>query len=130
MSFPAITPTSRKFTAPRWPTKAFVSQSGTTTRRLYGSLPSQADLQLTYRNITDEQAGQIVDHYQSLKGPMTEAGLPSETWIGAGKDLKKFLNLVAYGPQVKWYFAGAPTVDSIFPGVSTVQVKLIGEIRD
>ena len=129
MGFPAITPSSRKFTAPRWPTKTFVSQAGTTTRRLYGSLPSQADLQLTYRNITDDQASAILAHYQSLKGPMSKADLPNQTWDGASTDLKKQLNVSNYS-DVDWYFAAAPTVDSIFPGISTVQVRLIGEIRD
>ena len=130
MDYPAITPTSRDFTAPRWPTKAFVSQAGTTTRRLCGSLPSQADLKLTYRNISDDQAGEIVSHYQSLKGPMGVVALPPETWMGASSDLKKYLNLTEYGAKVQWYFAAAPAVASVFPGVSTVQVKLIGEIRD
>ena len=129
MPYPAITPTSRKFTPPRWPTKAFVSQAGTTTRRLYGSLPSQADLQLTYRNITDDQASAILAHYQSLMGPMSKAGLPSETWEGASTSLSNQLNVADYS-DVDWYFAAAPTVNSVFPGVSTVQVKLIGEIRD
>ena len=129
MAYPAITPTSRKFIAPRWPTKAFVSQAGTTTRRLYGSKPAQADLQLTYRNITDNQASAIVEHYQSLKGPMVKAALPSETWEGASPNLRKQFDVSDYA-DVDWYFASAPTVDSVFPGVSTVQVKLIGEIRD
>ena len=129
MTYPAITSSSRKFTAPRWPTKAFVSQAGTTTRRLYGSKPAQADLQLTYRNVTDDQASAILDHYQSLKGPMSKAGLPSETWDGASTELSKQLDVSDYS-DVDWYFAAAPTVDNIFPGVSTVQVKLIGEIRD
>ena len=129
MAFPAITPSSRKFAAPKWPTKAFVSQAGTTTRRLYGSKPSQADLQLTYRNITDDEASAILEHYQKLKGPMSEADLSDQTWDGASGDLKKWLNVSKYS-DVDWYFAAAPTVDSVFPGVSTVQVKLIGEIRD
>ena len=128
MPYPAITPSSRKFVPPKWPTKAFVSQAGTTTRRLYGSLPSQAELQLTYRNITDDQASAILAHYQSLKGPMSKATLPNQTWDGASTDLKKQLNVSNYS-DVDWYFAAAPTVDSIFPGVSTVQVRLIGEIR-
>ena len=129
MPYPAITPSSRKFTAPRWPTKAFVSQAGTTTRRLYGSKPAQADLQLTYRNVTDDQASAILDHYQSLKGPMAKAVLPPETWFGSSTKLSKQLDVSDYS-NVDWYFAAAPAVDSIFPGVSTVQVRLIGEIRD
>ena len=128
MAFPAITPSSRKFVPPKWPTKAFVSQAGTTTRRLYGSKPALADLQLTYRNVTDDQASAILAHYQSLKGPMSKAKLPNQTWDGASTDLKKQLNVSNYS-DVDWYFAAAPTVDSIFPGVSTVQVRLIGEIR-
>lgn len=129
MPYPAITPTSRKFVAPRWPTKAFVSQAGTTTRRLYGSEPAQADLQLIYRNIGDDDAAAIVGHYDDCKGPITSASLPDATWDGASSDLRSFLRLDDYGANIDWYFASPPNVDNIFPGVSTVQVKLIGEIR-
>ena len=129
MPYPAITPPSRRFVPPKWPTKAFVSQAGTTTRRLYGNKPAQADLQLTYRNVTDDQASAILEHYQSLKGPMNKAVLPSETWDGASTSLSNQIDISDYA-DIDWYFAAAPIVDNVFPGISTVQVKFIGEIRN
>ena len=129
MTYPAITPSSRQFKAPSFPVTAVVSQSGATTRRLWGSRPVQAELSMTYRNVTDDQAAAIVGHYDDCKGPITKASLPDATWDGASSDLRKYIELNEYGTGIDWYFAAAPTVDSIFPGVSTVQVKLIGEIR-
>ena len=129
MTYPAITPSSRQFKAPSFPVTAVVSQSGATTRRLWGSRPVQAELSLTYRNIGDDDAAAIVGHYDDCKGSITKASLPDATWDGASSDLKSYLKLDDYGTGIDWFFAATPTVDNIFPGVSTVQVKLIGEIR-
>ena len=129
MAYPSITPSSRQFKAPQFPVTSVVSQSGATTRRLWGSRPVQAELSLTYRNITDDQAAAIVEHYDDCKGSITKATLTAETWDGASADLKKYIKLNEYGKGIDWYFVSPPTVDNIFPGVSTVQVKLIGEIR-
>ena len=129
MSYPVITPSSRQFKAPQFPVTSVVSQSGATTRRLWGSRPVQAELSMTYRNITDDQAAAIVGHYNDCKGSITKVTLPDATWDGASSDLKSYLKLDDYGTGIDWFFAATPTVDNIFPGVSTVQVKLIGEIR-
>ena len=129
MTYPAITPSSRQFKAPQFPVTAVVSQSGATTRRLWGSRPVQAELSLTYRNVTDDQAAAIVGHYDDCRGSITKATLTDETWDGASSELKKYLKLNDYGTGIDWFFASPPTVDNIFPGVSTVQVKLVGEIR-
>ena len=129
MAYPAITPSSRQFKAPQFPVTAVVSQSGATTRRLWGSRPVQAELSLTYRNIGDDDAAAIVGHYDDCKGSIAKASLPNATWDGASADLKSYLKLDDYGTGIDWFFSSAPTVNGVFPGVSTVQVKLIGEIR-
>ena len=129
MTYPAITPSSRQFKAPQHPVTAVVSQSGATTRRLWGSRPVQAELSLTYRNIGDDDAAAIVGHYDDCKGSITKVSLPDATWDGASSDLKSYLKLDDYGTGIDWFFSSAPTVNGVFPGVSTVQVKLIGEIR-
>ena len=129
MMYPAITPSTRQFKAPKYAVTAVVSQSGATTRRLWGSRPVQAELSLTYRNIGDDDAAAIVGHYDDCKGSIAKASLPNATWDGASADLKSYLKLDDYGTGIDWFFSAAPMVDSVFPGVSTVQVKLIGEIR-
>ena len=129
MMYPAITPSTRQFKAPKYAVTAVVSQSGATTRRLWGSRAVQAELSLTYRNIGDDDAAAIVGHYEDCKGSIIKATLTDETWDGASADLKKYIKLNEYGKGIDWYFVSPPTVDNIFPGVSTVQVKLIGEIR-
>jgi len=129
MAYPAITPSSRRFKAPQFPVTAVVSQSGATTRRLWGSRAVQAELSMTYRNIPDDQAALIVEHYDDCNGPITAATLPDATWNGASADLQSFMKLDDYGTGIDWYFSNAPTVNNVFPGISTVQVAFIGEIR-
>lgn len=129
MAYPAITPSSRQFKAPEWPVTAVTSQSGATSRRLWGSRAVKAELSMTYRNVPDDQAAAIVECFDDQRGPMVAVPLPAETWSGASTELQKWMKLGEYGAGISWYFANAPTVNNIFPGVSTVQVKLVGEIR-
>ena len=129
MTFPNITPSKRQFKAPEWPVTSVNSQSGATSRRLWGSRGVKAELSLSYRNITDDQASMIVECYDGQKGPMLAVALPAATWSGASADLQKWMKLDEYGAGIDWYFQESPTVDSVFPGVSTVQVRLVGEIR-
>ena len=129
MAYPTITPSSRQFKAPEWPVTAVTSQSGATSRRLWGSRPAQAELSMTYRNITDDQAEGIVKCFDDQKGPMVAVPLPDETWSGASAELQNWMKLSNYGAGISWYFSSVPTVTNIFPGISTVQVKLVGEIR-
>jgi hypothetical protein len=77
VELPENVPTSRTFTAPRWPTSSSRSQSGVNTIRLWGSQPSQATLALSYVNISDADAARFIRRYNSAKGPITEVTLPS-----------------------------------------------------
>jgi hypothetical protein len=130
IAFPAIEPTSRSFTAPRWPTSGITSQSGVTTRRLWGSRPSQAQLSLSFDNISDDNAGLIVAAYNSAKGATTELTLPAVLFNGASAALTGWMNTTSTGAGMKWFFAeDPPTVESVAPGRSSVRVALVAELR-
>jgi hypothetical protein len=130
VTFPTLEPTSRSFVAPRWPTSGITSQSGVTTRRLWGSRPSQARLNLSFDNISDDNAGLIVAAYNSAKGATTELTLPNVLFNGASAALTGWLNTTSTGAGMKWFFAEEPpTVESIAPGRSSVRVVLVAELR-
>lgn len=123
MAFPTLTPSSRAFDPGDWPVKTFRSQNGAETRILYGSNRTGMTLQLSYDNITDANAELFLDHYNEMQGTYTTFLLVSGTrsgWTG---------NLDALGANAwgnAWRYAEPPQVQSVRPGISSVQVKLIG----
>ena len=130
VTFPSIEPTSRSFTAPRWPTSGIPTQSGVTTRRLWGSRPSQAQLQLQFSNVSDDNAALIVQAYHDAKGATTDLALPAIIFNGASGNLTGWLNTASTGAGMKWFFAEEPpTVESVAPNRSSVRVNLVAELR-
>jgi hypothetical protein len=130
VTFPTIEPTSRSFVAPKWPTTGITSQSGVTTRRLWGSRPSQAQLTLGFANITDDNAALILAAYNDAKGATTDLTLPSIIFNGASTNLANWLSTLSTGAGMKWFFTEEPpTVDSIAPGRSSVNLRLVAELR-
>lgn len=131
ITFPSIEPTSRSFTAPRWPTSGITSQSGVTTRRLWGSRPSQGQLSINFDNITDAEAASIAQAYNSAKGATTDLTLPAALFAGATSTLKAWLDGSATGAGLKWFFSeDPPSIESAgVPGRSNVRVNLVAELR-
>lgn len=130
ITFPSIEPTSRSFNAPKWSTNAVTSQSGVTTRRLWGSRPSQAQLALTFSNITDDNAALILAAYNSAKGSTINLILPSIIFNGASANLANWLNTSSNGAGMQWFFSEEPpSVESVAPGRSSVRVALVAELR-
>lgn len=130
VTFPSIEPTSRSFTAPRWPTSNITSQSGVTTHRLWGSRSSQAQLTLGFDNISDNNAAAIVQAYNLAKGATIDLTLPTELFAGASSTLKSWLDGSATGAGLKWFFSeNPPNIESILPGRSSVKITLIAELR-
>lgn len=130
ITFPSIEPTSRSFTAPRWPTSGLTTQSGVTTRRLWGSRPSQAQLQLQFSNVSDDNAALIVQAYHDAKGATTDLALPAIIFNGASGNLTGWLNTASTGAGMRWFFAEEPpTVESVAPNRSSVRVNLVAELR-
>lgn len=130
VNFPSIEPTSRSFSAPTWPTTSSVSQSGVTTRRLWGSRPSNARLSLTFANINDANTSAILNAYHLAKGSSVDLSLPAPLFNGASETLKNWLNTSSTGAGMTWHFSDEPpSVESVAPGRSTVQLTLVAELR-
>jgi len=130
-AFPSIKPSGRSFKPPTYPVKSHVSQSGVTTRRLFASLPSQAELRLRFNNISDTDTSAILNAYNTAKGSVDSLTLPSVLFDGADATLTSWLNASATGASLLWCFAegSPPQVESVAPGRSNVSVSLTAELR-
>lgn len=122
MAFPTLTPSSRNYASGDYPVKTFRAQSGAESRILYGSRRTGMTLDLQYDNITDANAELFLDHYDETKGTYITFTLPTVALTGwsGNKDAID----VATGNA--WRYDGPPQITNVRPGVSSVQIKLIG----
>jgi hypothetical protein len=101
-----------------------------TTRRLWGSRPSQAQLTLGFANITDDNAALILAAYNDAKGATTDLSLPAIIFNGASGNLTGWLNTASNGAGMKWFFSeDPPSVESVAPGRSSINIRLVAELR-
>jgi hypothetical protein len=130
-TFPSIEPTGRSFTAPTWATTTQTSQSGVITRRLWGSRPSRATLNLQFNNISDANVSAILNAYNTAKGSTDSLTLPDVLFNGADATLKAWLDSSATGAGLLWCFTegSPPSAESVAPGRSNVSVSLTAELR-
>lgn len=128
-------PTSRSFRAGKWPITTATSQSGVRSKRLWGNLASGGSLSLTYANIPDDVAEDFIDSWQQTKGGLNYLETTSNNGIqstdpmfdGMSDDMKAEILSATTGTQ--WTYAQAPVVENVAPGISTVKVELIAELR-
>lgn len=125
-NFPAIKPASRSYSPGNYPIRDYTALNGAVWKRLFGSKRSGMTLSLEFRNIDDAVAAQILDHYDGQAGTYYGFGIPSVLYAGMGGSLQ---SAAAIPQDVKWVYASAPDVQSVFPGVSTVTVELVGQIE-
>jgi len=122
--FPLITPSSRSYRPGERPRTVFESQSGATTLVEFGLQQVNAQLQLQFRNITDDKAAEIINHYNSIV---------EDEWVrfdgsrGMGGMDTSLYNAVQKGDdKLRWRYDGPPQITSVYPGVSTVACSFIG----
>lgn len=132
ISFPSVSPSGRQYTAANWPTNSLDSQSGTTTRRLWGNLPARASLTLVFNNVSDTVTDSIMSAHYDAKGACEEITFANET-MGADsgicdQGLEDYIRLGA-GTH-RWHFVerNGVSVQSVGLGLSTVTCKFRSEI--
>jgi hypothetical protein len=128
VAFPALRPTSRNYSPGKYPQSEFKALNGVSTRIIYGNRRSEAELSLSFANITDTQAAAVLALYDQVT--------PVDDWVsftandgaaGASASLASYLREVG-GSGLRWRFAEAPSVSSVKPGISTVQVSMVGQL--
>ena len=115
-------PTERTFTAGDFQTRRFKSISGAGTTRLYGSKQTDATLELAFV-LSDSDTAVILKAWDDAKGTFDTLNLPPQFFVGAG-------DLLASGiPEyLNWRWADRPSVTSLLPGRSRVQIRLVATL--
>ena len=132
-NFPALRPTTRTFTMGDYPSKTYTSLSGVIFKRAFGNRQTGYTLNLIFKNIGDttellENSGtvkRIIDHYNSADGTYDKFTLPNRMFAGIDDDLEELLQAPI---DISWRYAAPPQVQSVKAGVSTVTVRLVGEL--
>lgn len=124
-SFPAeIPPTGRTYKPGRIPETVFEAQNGAVSIVQYGQNFVNAELTLDFANITDDNATKILQHYASVLGDDAVVFGNDHGFQGIDDYLQGSMeNGVGL---LRWRYKTAPQVQSIYPGISSVQLQFIG----
>lgn len=118
VSFPAICPVQRSYTPGSYATKQFSSINGASVTRLYGSKAFNAELSLTFV-LGDAALEELLQSYHSSYGGAQTLTLPSRVFDGLTSGVKDQIP-----PYLNWRWAEEPSIESLLPGRSRVQVRL------
>lgn len=129
MTFPTIAPTSRSFGGGDFPIKTFTSNSGKQLRILYGNRRSNRTIELTYENVTDDQAYEFIDDYDQQTGTFQQINFTQaqEDAIFSGWTAAQRQQILGR-PEIQWRYAEAPQITAVRRGRSTVTVRLVGVV--
>ncbi len=134
MAFPNMRPTTRSFTMGDYPSTTYRSLSGVTFRRNFGNKQTGYTLDLQFKNIGDNEelkvnSGttlQILQHYIDVDGTLETFTVPNRVFAGMDDAIE---DLIKAPSNIKWRYAEPPKVKSVKTGMSTVTVKLVGELE-
>lgn len=128
VAFPSLKPTQRSYSPGGYPQAEFKAINGATTTLRYGNRRFDSSLQLSFDNITDDNAALILKHYEQITVADDWATFTTaDGAAGADTALANYLREVG-GSGLRWRYDGPPSVNSIKPGRSSVQVKFIGRL--
>ena len=129
ITFPVdITPTSRNYSPGEFPQTVFEAQNGAKTVLRYGNKRVNASLSLSFKNIDDDQAAQILANYENINSDWDYLDF-NDTDVLKGitpttSTLKTYVRESNSG--LRWRYAKAPQVSSgTYPGVSNVSCSFV-----
>lgn len=117
-----------------YPVKQYRSLSGAVVRRVFGNKQVNYQLDLEFKNIGDTNelkqnsgsAVQIIDHYNDVYG--TSEGFNIEPLVFDGMSGQLKSRTQTPHNKIIWHYAEPPDVKSVRRNISTVTVKLVGEL--
>ena len=128
ISFPALVPSARSYTPGVFPETQFQAQNGSVVRVRYGNQRTNSRLSLTFSNITDANAAEVLQNYVDVMEDDNYAQFTtSNVAAGAEEGLIPFIRET--NSALKWKYASPPSVTSVKPGLSTVTCEFTGELE-
>lgn len=121
LSLPPVTPSDRNFVAGRFAVRVIRFLRGNAIRRKFSNKPVKHQLRLSFENVDDDVAAEFLEVHRACRARALPVEVPAEVLAGMEGDLP--LRLQA--PEGSfWYWAAAPRVRSVRPGVSSVSISL------
>ena len=117
--FPAIKPASRSFTPGMVPVQSFASMSGKETRVILGDTMHGHSVSLSFTNLQEAAAKQIIDHWYNRQGTALDFTLPSDVWAG----WSQYSSATTSGQ--KWRYTAQPQIEAVSPSIMNVSVELV-----
>ena len=135
--FPRLAPTTRVYTAPVVPANEFQGLNGAVTTIAYGTVSVDAKLEMTFKNISDDDAWLILENYRlvsrgrdQITGERDFIDLNGQMQGISNFEMASQISLESgSNPELRYAYASPPTVTSVFPGRSTVKVQLRGYLE-
>jgi len=124
--FPALKPTARSFQLGQYPIKTYRALSGAVVRRSFGNRPFGYTLELEFANVPEATVNSICDHYNGQGGGTLGFTVPKEVFAGYSSTLQGKVRTPA---GIEWLYVEPPSVTSVIKDISSVTVKLVGEIK-
>jgi hypothetical protein len=125
-NFPSIKPTARSFQLGQYPVKTYRAMSGAVVRRSFGNKAFGYTLDLEFANVPEATVNTIIDHYNGQQGGTLGFAIATAVFAGYTVTLQ---GKVRNPSGIEWLYAEPPSVSSVIAGISTVTVKLVGEMR-
>jgi len=132
IQFPAIKPSARSFTPGTYPSTDFESLDGTKTHIRFGNKAINAQLSLSFSNISDGEVVDILNNYRDVNSDwdhvtfnINSAGLQGLSTLHSGYLLESWMQNGSNEAGLKWRYTGPPTVTSTFNGLSNVSCSFV-----
>lgn len=120
--FPAIRPTRVDYRLPEYPVSSPSFRSSIDYPRRRSKVDNGSGMSLSYENIFDVEAVEILQCYLDSMSGFLPLSLPEE--IASGYVLQLIVNRLILPAPLQWRFAERPKQESIIINVSTVTVEL------
>ena len=131
IKFPAgLPPTTRNYRPGRYPQKIFESVNGATVNIRYGKQVVDAELEMTFENITTDNGEKIVQNYYKVNSGWNYVEFGPQGLQGSGSEALRLevrqRDSDNDPPKLRWRYAEPPSLDQSNTGLCTVSCRFRG----
>tara|TARA_R100001443_G_scaffold7959_3_gene17303 strand:- start:770 stop:1192 length:423 start_codon:yes stop_codon:yes gene_type:complete len=131
ISFPPdITPTSRSYSPGEYPQTTFQAQNGAKTVLRYGNKRYDSTMKLEFKNITDDQAAEILGNYVNINSDWDYLDFNGTDVLKGieptNSNLTNYIQEDGLLSGLRWRYSKPPQVSSgKYKGLSNVSVSFV-----
>lgn len=132
-TFPSFKPAQRSVSMGEMPIKTYRALNGITVRRSFGNQRFAYRVELSFDGLIESKLAAIWDHYHDDINIREGFPLPDSIFSGysGNNDANNntgFISRVNRFPQIRWFYAEPPQIESVALSYSNVKVVFIGEL--